>query len=338
MKFVFFLALISTQVLANCEFERNHDVLEVRYISRLGNLNCSTIQQFINELDNVSELTPYRPQFRLFVQREYSNASFDHGNILQIPQRFYFDRGHGIGHSDHFGHSQQPNSMFQNYHTPGRAYLNVSELINIAVHEYGHLIFNEYIRENIVGKNHIFTMMDKLSEIKSLLLSRSTNEEDARVLQNEKSEILNNEEFEHFITLLSPYHELYADVLTVYRMNNPSTMANTLFVSGYGNDMDLGARLRDFSNRINAPENALYGSHSMFYYVRQFIGVNIWSSSRENHPHNLHQIALILLEDIKQKVDLPINDRREILPSQRNTDIITLLQNGVNDGRFIIHN
>jgi hypothetical protein len=265
----------------------------------IADTNCVVVDSLASEINRMQKLFG-GPAVTLVVGSLKDNASFDGGHLIQLPYQM---------------------TMYSNY---GMSYqIPLAGLVSISAHEYGHAIFDERLKKEFATEfGPLFKKMEEISGMMEKdFRAKSVDQEQ---LANGMKELIDLPNYDMYARGFTPYAELYADLLTVYAENDKSAILNAL----YYNEMDdmsfAYSRSRDFGSDPN-PQYDRYmmsDDHSMFEYVRSYIGKNLWPQNDEQKKIYAQKIGDAIIKVFKENV----KNRQAMGGEELNQQLITELK------------
>lgn len=210
--------------------------------------NCAFAEDLAQALANLSRHFPQAPPVTLIIGEEATNASFDNGHIIWLPQVLI---------------STDQNGQIQKSQR--------SQLLQVVVHEYGHALLNIALKRNFATEwGALYDSFASLStEAEQNILEKIT----PRGIRRRGGELAQTEEFQLYYKNIPAYSELYSDTLTVFAFNDLSAMKKALHFARQNERKALQIQLRDFANdhRLEDVEKA-NDPHSRLSLVRSYLG------------------------------------------------------------------
>lgn len=271
----------------NCETKS--EIVQSTYKTGSGNyLSCDYIKDFENTLKRVLKISPVAPKINLLINKEYPNASFDTGLIIRVPLRLTFIGNWG----------QTFYGEFMASHT-------------VLAHEYGHAIFSKMLENE-----DFFVEMKEMSKRASTLeieIQKAYLQENSQELiesyyqdlKNLNEERINNKAHTKIRNLLTPYDELFADLIAALALHDKRAMVNALY---YDEASDQAFELilaRDFDvNQLNMHGSYLYEEHGMLAPTRRFIGQNIWPTTELQKSELINILYESIVQNVKEAIEV----------------------------------
>lgn len=203
---------------------------------------------------------------------------------------------------------------------------SIIENLDIFSHEIGHKIFEEYLEESFpflskLSKIHIYN--DKYnSALKDILRIRQNYVEcnskclgrTEAILHSLPEYILNYEqlleeltatteakEYEKFFEVISPYHELFADIIEVIYTKDPSTSKNS-----------TGLDCRSFNIALT-PTFKTEDPHCKLSIVRKSLWDSLLSKQLDQPAPMIKKLAETFLIEIKKQIQQPSRNQIQSL-------------------------
>lgn len=210
--------------------------------------NCTFAEDLAQALANLSRHFPQAPSVTLIIGEEATNASFDNGHIIWLPQVLI---------------STDQNGQIQKSQR--------SQLLQVVVHEYGHALLNIALKRNFATEwGALYDSFASLStEAEQNILEKIT----PRGIRRRGGELAQTEEFQLYYKNIPAYSELYSDTLTVFAFDDLSAMKKALHFARQNERKALQIQLRDFAmdHRLEDVEKA-NDPHSRLSLVRSYLG------------------------------------------------------------------
>lgn len=266
-------------------------------------VNCSDLEEFDSVITKASLLVDHAPKISLFIEKEHDNASFDMGEIIYLPMRLYFSNNWGQ-----------------------RYYSYASHRNTILAHEYGHALFS-----NKLGQEEFFRRIKSLSNAisqKQIEIqkanSQGINTEELQVeLEKLNDERLSNKDDLKLINTLSPFHELYADLIAVFSQKNKRAMVNALYYDEMSDQSFNLILARDFdSNQLDLTNPYQYffkEEHGVYAPVRRLIGEKYWTLDLSEQKRILNALYTAIINQVLEVMDF---DHDFYDPITTNNDLI----------------
>ncbi len=291
----------------SCKKQENSPLLKSFIIDDGNYLDCYKIKDFENILIDIKELASDAPNINLYIKNNYSNASFDMGEIIRVPTRLVF--------YDRFGNSFPSSFM-------------ASE--TVLAHEYGHALFNQRLKSSLFFKP-LYNETKKLSRLELSIQKAYSAGNPGNIVslykkQHEKllkkiKENKNQNKMRHIITA---YNELFADLIAVLATNSKNAVTNALYFDEM-DDMKYKMVLARSFNETSISENdiILTEGHALFSPTRQFIGENLWPSNNEEKIHLINTTFNIISSILEKRFP---QDLSRLNPKAANKELINALK------------
>jgi len=268
-------------------------------ISMQGKVDCTLVQQIHDLSTKVSNTFDIHPYVSLFLEQRAFDASFDQAKIIKIPQHFF-----------------RKNSE-QQYHIQSG-----ENILPIFVHEYGHAIFTELLREEFPEYDEISSKVQLISdilitikelqeEIKSPTIVATHRKElqdeiyrKSVILQKHKKELGKNTTAQRLKEIIIPYHELFADIVAVYFYEDKSIIKHAVDHPEYNQSEQVVPNRRSFDNHLSHSELSEDDVHGYYAPVRKLIGQNYWPKNLEEKEVYLRKIFQGISNDLRRKISL----------------------------------
>ncbi|EQC47302.1 hypothetical protein [Bacteriovorax sp. Seq25_V] len=269
-------------------------------------LTCDQIDSFMQTLENVFEISPVTPDISLFIDKEYSNASFDMGSIIYVPLRLTF-------------HSQFGMTYYGDFYASH----------SVLAHEYGHAVFSKMLEQE-----DFFKELKEISlKISSLRLTIQKTFEAGNpgnmvafysdMLKSAEQKRLENKVALKVNRMLSPYHELFADLVAALAAGSKRTMVNALYYDELDDRSYQMVLARDFdTNSLNMKGPYMHEEHGMLAPTRRFIGSNLWAETEEEKKELLLNLYKAIVIEVRKQI---ASDIDKLSPAQMNENLIKTL-------------
>ncbi len=282
-------------------------VVSHTFKSRKGNyLSCAHVDAFVDTLASVTAIAPVSPEVSLFIDKEYNNASFDMGSIIYVPLR--------LGFSNRFG------ATFY-----GDFYANHTVL----AHEYGHAILSKMLE-----KEDFFKELKEISlKISQLRITIQKTYEAgnpgnmvefySNMLKAAEAKRVENKEAMKVNRMLSPYHELFADLVASLALKSKRAMVNALYYDELDDQGYLMILARDFDlNSLDMKGPYMSEEHGMLAPTRRFIGSNFWVETEEEKRELLKNLYTAIVIELKKQIN---GEGEGLTPAKMNESLIKTL-------------
>lgn len=213
-----------------------------------------------------------------------SAPSADYGSVIYIPHQLTMDGEYGAVH-------EKP----------------LVDLLAVFAHEYGHLVFGQMLAKEIPSFANLKKVGDRISAL-SLSLT------DANLTQDKKNQIQAQIKAEYDIIyktpemlqvaqVVSPYNELFADVIAVFNMQSKSAIYYALSYPNMPYGYENYVMARDFGIMNDPDKWSQTEEHVLFSPLRSVIGSeDCWPRTLQEQKTQLNILAALLLKDIKSKL------------------------------------
>ncbi len=299
-----FICFIALQTLASiqCDHSKSKLITSEFYLkppAQMGSINCNLVEKTHLLVDDISSIFGESPEIYLFLDESSYAASFDQGHILNVPQRFFRKSKKGKLHIK-----------------------SGDKILPIIAHEYGHAIFTKKLSDNLpLLKPIIFRraqISSKLRDVKQILedvknpnltgQQRKLRLAQVQVKSKEISEIKktfqSREIVQKVIKVIGPYHELFADIVSVYYYDDLEIMKETLSHPEYSESENNLVLRRSFSSHEHEiDENDLHG---ILGAVRSHIGQYYMPSNNNEKKLFLNTIFSAIKSEIRFQLN-PLN-------------------------------
>lgn len=293
LPFLFFASL-SAQA-HNCDITQSKSVKHVFFT---GSENCEFASSLTETIDHVSSHFEAPPTINLVIGDRATNASFDNGKMIRVPQHLFSRDNEGREHN-----------------------ATEEQLKTVMIHEYGHALLNERWKEDFA---------EEFSELFEGLLTVSQMGEE-NFIHNIKSQgvrrqgqnLAATDMFAQYYKVMPAYQELYADTLAVIITNDLSGMRKAMsFAVNDPRHVD-SVKLRDFAVEHSLEEILQNNdAHTKLSLVRSYLGKRL-STMNMNQKFRL----LAQLESAMTVVIKPILENDELPSAEKaNQDLIELLE------------
>jgi len=214
-------------------------------------------------------------------------------------------------------------------------------------HELGHGVFNELIREDwplydqfikddleiMVQGDKFFKSWEKVDQLKTDILNLHLPEDEALInkikdeinkISNEQktltdliedlnNKMIKNKMYLQLRSIISPYHEFFADLVGIFYANNPQAMYLALTYNGIDLELDNNAKAMDFT--IDHPVETWNDSevHNLLAPTRYFV----WKNFLQDNMNTIDKLNFLL--KIKDAIYLSARKRYD----SENTSNIT---------------
>ncbi len=264
-------------------------------------ITCNRISELDHYIDRVNEIVSTPKKINLLIRKFSDNASFDHGQIINVPNQIVF---HGK-----YGQTYQ-----------GAPYA----LRAIFIHEYAHAVFSNILRE-INSLNDFITISEKLSDLR-LSLVKTSNKKNKDEIDKEIKRLSDAQKetiyykHQHMIT---SYNELYADIIAGFITDDKYSITDALY---YDEISDLNYSLiqaRSFNQSSSINPYVLKEPHALFAKTRSFIGENFWPKNNEEIATYLELITQEIVKSIEENLNQGV---KRLNPEQANNRLIQRLK------------
>lgn len=237
---------------------------------------------------------PGSPTVSIHLTDEFDNASYDNGTLLKLPLKFYSLDKDGV-----------------------KVYKSEEDLMAIILHEYGHAVLAKYLNAHWDTFSYYHEMGLKISELEQqmLLSSHKALEEELASL---KKDLMSPRDMRRLPKVITPYQELFADVVSTYLLNNKSAITDAITTSNDLIDMHLLYRARDFTGSDLDLGKLAFFPHAYFFKARHFIGSELWPKDEKEMKKNI----LVLLEAIVEELNMAYNNSYFMTDPQYDNDTL----------------
>ncbi len=296
--FVFASILISSQVsLAHpCALPRQGPVANILF--RAG-VNCALAEELANTLADLAQSYPLAaPKVTLSIGDKATNASFDNGHIIWIPQTLYF--------ADASGRTQNARP---------------EQFSAVVVHEYGHAVLNVALKKAF--DEDLGSLFDSFQELSTEAEENILLKISPRGFRNKGSKVANTDEFQVYNRNIPAYSELFADALAVFYFNDPSVMKNALAFAKISPDKSLQVKLRDFavSHSLDSLKET-NDVHTKLSLVRSHLGTQMLGKTLYERRQLLEKLQAAILKSLA----LDLRRAETLSIEQLNQQMIELLK------------
>lgn len=234
--------------------------------------DCELAKELADSFNDMAQTFAVASQVTLVIGGPMDNASFDNGHIIQVPYRMVFYGDYGT-----------------EYPVP------INSLMISASHEYGHAIFQEYLKKSLPQFADLFAAFNARSDKKLVLLRGGKDDS----LMEDAKRLAETAEYKAFYKL-TPYSEFYADVLAVFIHNDKSAMLRALYYPQMSPFQYNYIRMRDFEGEPDPRWSSLmYEEHSKLAYVRSYVGKSMWPENRAEARTRAGQIVNAILNVVQ---------------------------------------
>lgn len=261
--------------------------------------NCAFAEDLAHLLTQLRQQIPQAPPVSLVISAESTNASFDNGHIIWLPQV--------LVSADPYGNKQtsQP-----------------SQLLQVVVHEYGHAILNVALKKHFTKElGNLYEAFEAIStEAEQNLIEKITS----RGVRQRGGELAQTEEFKLYFQHIPAYSELYADTLTVYAFDDLAAMKKALSFARQNKKKSLQIQLRDFTQDHSLEEiEKSHAVHSHLSLVRSYIGKKWKTLNSDGKRRLLFSLENAIIRALQE------NLKRTAPPSlqEMNQQLIRLMEN-----------
>lgn len=296
--------------------ETTNSLIKNIFQTQKGNyLNCQKIEDFLDTIEKVSRLTPVSPEINLFIGRESNNASFDMGNIIYVPLRLNFPNQWGtVFYGDYYANQ------------------------TILAHEYGHAVLSKLLEKEVFFQS-FKAISIQISQIQIQIQELfEKGDPDKKIplysqrLQDLQEQRLNDKESLRASRLLSPYHELFADLVTVLAYNDKSSILNALYYNEMSDQSYQMLLFRNFEgDEVNMNSPFVHEEHGMFAPIRRFIGNQLWPNNDEEKKTLIQQLYKAIV--IEMRKNLALSDD-ELDPRSLNQNLLSTLNSIIKSDSF----
>ena len=277
--------LAFTQAMASdCPVKSDGPVISAYSQQSDRSIHCNYVNSVESIFSEIERFSEDDVKVNLFVQSIYDNASFDGGNIIEVPEQLIF-RG----------------TYSQEY--PVGIMANLSTV----AHEYGHALLAKIFGREL-SQYPVVKAYDQANlEISKLKIKLNLNP-DSIELQQEISEknkaILANKDFIRYSVISTNYSELYADVVAVYLNNNKNAIMSALYYDEMSDFQFRMIQARSFDTEFTSTHTKYMSEvHGHFALTRNYIGKNLWPESASDKKIMLKKIGDAIVAEVKKLLD-----------------------------------
>lgn len=308
LKLIFSIVTLLASFSALCAYEIKDDCHQFKNFKRViiadannKYITCNRIKELDHYIDRVNEIISAPKKINLLIRKYSNNASFDHGQIINVPNQIVFHGKYG--------------QIYQ-----GAPYA----LRAIFIHEYAHAVFSNILKEiNIL--NDFITMSERLSDLR-LSLVKTSNKENKDEINKEIKKLSDAQKetiyYKH-LHMITSYNELYADIIAGFITDDKYSITDALY---YDEISDLNYSLiqaRSFNQRSSIDPHVLREPHALFAKTRSFIGENFWPKSDEEIATHLEFITQEIIKSIEENLNQGV---KRLNPEQANMKLIQRLK------------
>jgi hypothetical protein len=277
---------------SECVINPDSEVMDV--VSAQGgshDVYCGYVDQVQDVIIDVQKFSEDQTPVNILVRKYYNNASFDGGLNLQVPQQLFFSGDYG-----------------QEYGT------TLMSNLTVVAHEYGHALLQNKIERELGPKFSIvkeyMRLHKELSQLDIAIAKNPESKEIADLLAKKNEFLKNNTPTTKFFILHAGYSELYADLVAAFSENNKDAILNALYFDSMSRDAFMGIQTRSFNSTLTSRhEKFMTEAHGYFAYTRNYIGKELWPSSKEDRRMFLKKIGDAIIAELAEllttKQDLP---------------------------------
>ncbi len=282
MKFKLLIFLFLSSAIANAELVSNCPTSTINkvYSSHGQIIDCKNVQELDSSFNQINILfnKNYSQEINIVLTPVGDNASFDLGSFLELPSRMV--------RYDRFGHEYP---------------LSLAHLSPIAYHEYGHYLFQELLKSQFPRKyDTLFALFQKISHLKAIGFEKNQAYLDKEILEKVMSEIKAHPEIKLFNEIITPYTELYADIIAVYFSNDKNAILNALYYDEMNSTEYQMVRHRSFDSRFDKMSSMyMSGPHNFFAMTREYIGKNLFPKNEGDKNSALIKIEKAMIKNIQ---------------------------------------
>lgn len=223
------------------------------YIFRGRNKDCEFVRSLEQTFQGIQKHWGLElPPVRVILVDEGDNASFDEGNVIQVPLRLF-----SMGEYGKVNYKLKMDSLA------------------VAAHEYGHFVFNELWLRRDPSQRAMSTLLMRASDALVLSAKGRASHTEWRRSYEAATE---SEAYLRTRAELTPYTELFADVIAVSYFDNKELIFKALYFPSMRDAEFQRVYLRSFAReQSQISEMDLFEAHSRLALVRSWIGSRLWS-------------------------------------------------------------
>lgn len=236
---------------------------------------CSKGKDIAKLLQVAADSFQDAPQVSVHLINEFDNASYDNGSLIKVPVHFY---------------SLTQNNLIE--------YKDQRDLDAIILHEYGHAILANELAKSWEGFNFYNRLGHKISDLKQQAFIKDSERLQKQIKRAEK-DLMGPRAMRTFTKAITPFQELFADVLSTFIMNNKSAITHAIETSDDNEMITQIYRTRDFNQVEVDLIGPMINSHGHFYKVRQFIGNSFWPKNLMDRKEKLNILLRLFSQEIQ---------------------------------------
>ncbi len=280
---------------------------------------CNYVEELANISKSISYFSPVVTKIHLKVSKVSIQAKFKEGGILYFPQNYKNHKGEFI-----------LEKKLANY---------------LYAHEYGHALFKQYLKRELVFLETFYKNFEEndqkiieadIAMEKILTMKASLTEEQMKIefdkfinLYNEfkigEDSFFTNNEMILLHEILSPYNELFADVIAILFSRNSHAMFEALKYPSMSEAETKMLSYRDFSISHGLEGWKESEAHSFFAPVRNYIWEHYLKNVIDESASTQRETVLKLLTTIKQEIQFYYHHTEKFGPYECNKSLIANL-------------
>lgn len=215
------------------------------------------------------------------------NAAYDGGGLIYIPRQMQL--------TNQYGSDPVFKSRF--------------DIDAVFAHEYGHAVFDEYLRTHFVEYSDISQIYKDISNLDLKKLTEKLTDQEKKDLTVTTSDlnkkILDNPELLRLYNIILPYNELFADTIAVYYADYKSAIFQALLNPNLRPDQKAEydyVLVRDFATAHDVTNWSNTSPHGLFGPVRSVLGQDTcWPKTLQQKSKNLESLLELIVNEIKIK-------------------------------------
>lgn len=299
-----FIALFSLNSFAviDCDHDLSPVIENEFYIQSKGpksKINCELLNKIHEVSVKVSEVFSTYPKVSLFLEQQGFAASFDQAKIIKVPQKFF-----------------RRNSK-RKYHVQ-----EGDSILPIFVHEYGHAIFSEMLKDEFTEFQDISQKTERMADIHIEIKKHQQDIKDPSLtgknrkakqdkiyklsleVQQIKKSLNNDKTVQKLRKIIIPYHELFADIVAVYFYEKTEIMMNAVNHPQYNKEEKIVPLRRSFTKSVtNFDQLDEKDVHGYYSPVRKLIGEKYWPKNEQDKRTFLKKIFNAISNDIRNRLN-----------------------------------
>ena len=288
---------------------------------------CATAKKFADVLSRVHLFIKGHEKLFLTIFYRYTTANYEDGGLIRIPERMIkrdietgkeFEKNfkstlitfaHEYGHSILASRLKQDLKEYNMFKIEAEKIFSLDKKMSMLMENVGILtieLSQAKVSGDIVKEKEIFKMMSLLGvEFKDLKKKKDKY----------KVEFENSENTKTIISITTPYHELFGDIIAALYSNDPRAMYKAQFFAGMSEKEEKRALMRDFTEKHEVDKWAVEEPHGLFAPTRYYLWKNYWpldltNEQKRNFVEKLYES--IQKELISRFKNLKKRDPREI--------------------------